>query len=179
MGPAGGGGGRFPGSVTPTAASSRKFVDIGAVQVDENIEDQTLTVTWSLRQRDEELLGDEVSINPTRPIGPATQPFPLPAEYRKSPARMLYGRRDELTWTLSWPEGWSIDVLPRGLSHGSPVGSLAWKVGADRANRRLTVERRFDLSLPDLARPDDYRAVRDLYEHAVSTDAQNLVLVRN
>ena len=153
--------------------------DVTAVEVDEDIRGQTLTVSWKLRQRDEEVLGDEVSVNPTRPLGPAAQPFPLSVEYRKTPARMLYGRRDELTWTLSWPEGWSIDVLPRGLSHGGPVGSLAWKVGADRANRRVTVERRFDLSRPEFTGPEEYRAVRALYAHAASTDAQSLVLVRD
>lgn len=149
------------------------------VGVEEDVHDQRLRVTWSLSQRDEEVLGDEVSINPTRPIGPAKQLFPLPAEKRMAPVQMLYGRRDELTWSLSWPEGWRLDVLPNGLDHGSPAGALSWKTDVDEAARRLTVERRFDLSRPEFVGLDDYRAVRDLYEHAARTDAQSVVLVRD
>ena len=153
--------------------------DVRAVEVAEEIRNQRLRVAWSLSQRDEEVLGDEAAVNPTRPIGPSTQPFPLQAEHRKTPALMLYGKRDDLSWTLTWPEGWRVDVLPKGLSHGGPVGALEWEIRADEPGRRLTVERRFDLSRNQFVGLEAYRAVRDLYEHASRTDAQSVVLVRD
>jgi hypothetical protein len=59
------------------------------------------------------------------------------------------------------------------------VGALEWEIRADEPGRRLTVERRFDLSRNQFVGLEAYRAVRDLYEHASRTDAQSVVLVRD
>ncbi|MEE8523403.1 MAG: hypothetical protein V3T72_05690, partial [Thermoanaerobaculia bacterium] len=153
--------------------------EVEDVQVEERIRDQYLRVGWSLRQREEDVLGDEVIVQPSLPVGPITQPFSLPPHLRNTPVQLSYGKRDDLVMTLSWPAGWEIDLLPETMSHEGPAGKVDCRVEADESGGRLTFRRRFDLVERDFRDRDSYGVLRDLYEQAAKADAQNLVLVRD
>ena len=133
---------------------------------------------WSLSQRDEEVLGDEVTIAPARPFV-ATQPFTLTPEQRKTPVQRLYGERDELITTLSWPAGWEVDVVPDGLNYTGPAGKMECRVERGEGGGKLTVRRRFEIPERELFGRESYAALRELYERASRSDAQQVVLVRD
>jgi hypothetical protein len=136
-------------------------------------------VGWSLRQRDENVLGDEVSVRPSLPIGPVTQPFTLPTHLRLTPVQLIFTRRDDLVMTLQWPEGWEVDLLPGEVIYDGPAGKVEQNVEPDESAGKLTYRRRFDVIEQDFRTPEAYGVLRELYEQAVKADVQNLVLVRD
>jgi hypothetical protein len=149
--------------------------DVSEVEVEEDVRRQYLRVGWSLSQRDEEVLGDEVTVTPAQPFV-ATQPFTLPPELRKTPVQRLYGERDELVTTLAWPEGWEIDAMPEELSHGGPAGEMECQVERGEDGRSVTIRRRFEIAEREFGH-ESYAALRELYRRAVDWDAQQVVLV--
>jgi hypothetical protein len=62
------------------------------MKVEESREDSEVRLTWSMTQREDAVLGDEVSLLPSRPVGPARQPFVLPSTRRGSPSSSSRGR---------------------------------------------------------------------------------------
>jgi hypothetical protein len=151
--------------------------DVTDVEVEEDLREQHVRVSWNLTQREEEVLGDEVTLQPAAPLGPITQPFTLPPEQRRTPVQMSYGRREDLLLTVTWPKGWIVDVLPQDFSHTSPVGLVDWRVSIDEGARKVEIQRRFDRSEYEFLGSDQYRALRDLYQQAAKADAQSLVLL--
>ena len=151
--------------------------EVQDVSVEEDLDEQTVHVSWNLLQREEEVLGDEVTLQPALPLGPLGQPFTLPAEQRRTPIQMSYGRRDDLLVSITWPEGWTVDVLPEETHHEGPAGQVEWKVAEDPEGRQVEFQRRFDRREKDFMGADSYRALRNLYQEAAKADAQNLVLV--
>ncbi len=152
--------------------------DVSEVEVEEEVRRQHLRVGWSLAQRDEEVLGDEVTVAPARPLV-ASQPFTLTPEQRKTPVQTLYGRRDELVTTLTWPAGWEVDVVPEEASHSGAAGEVEWRVEHDESQGKITFRRRFELPERELVGRDKYAALQSLYEQASKSDAQDVVLVRD
>lgn len=153
--------------------------DVDSVKVEEQIDDQHLRVGWSLRQREEDLLGDEVTVQPALPVGPITQPFTLPAHLRRTPVRLLYGRRDEVVTTLTWPQGWQVDLLPEDSSFSNAAGKIESRLENDEATGKIVFRRSFAITEREFNNSDAYGVLRDLYEQAAKADAQNLVLVRD
>ncbi len=151
---------------------------VSDVEVEEDVRRQHLRVGWSLRQRDEEVLGDEVTVAPARPLV-ASQPYTLTPEQRKTPVQILYGRRDELVTTLTWPAGWEVDAMPEEASHGGLAGKVEVRVERDESQGKLTFRRRFELPERELVGRDTYAALRALYQQASKSDAQSVVLVRD
>lgn len=84
------------------------------------MDDQRVELTWTLAQPEEEVLGDEVTFSPSLPLGPVTQPFPLPMAKRLSPILFRFADRDDLELTLRWPEGWQPETLPRRRRRRAP-----------------------------------------------------------
>jgi len=146
-------------------------------ELEEDLREQQVRVSWKLAQREEEVLGDEVTVQPAAPLGPVSQPFTLPPELRRTPVQMSYGRRDDLLLSITWPEGWIIDVLPEDVNHTSSVGKVEWRVAADEEARKVEIQRRFDRSEYEFLGKDKYRALRDLYQQAAKADAQSFVLL--
>lgn len=147
------------------------------VAVEESLDDERLEVTWTLAERREEVLGDEASLEPSRPLGPVKQPFSLPPEQRLTPVQFLFGDRDEVELRLTWPPGWELDVKPESTEIDADVGAVAVALEVDEAARRLTFRRRFDIRGAELVGRDNYAKVRDLFERMEKSDAQELVLV--
>jgi hypothetical protein len=162
---------------TESLAGNYEGFDVSAVEVEEDFVEQRVRVSWDLLQREEEVLGDEVTLEPTRPVGPITQPFTLPPEQRRTPVLMHHGRRQETVLTVSWPEDWEIDVLPEDVSFSNAAGSLEWRVSADEAQHTVEIRTRFDRSEYQFLGGEAYAAVRDLFQQGAKADAQSLVLL--
>ncbi len=155
--------------------------DVSEVTVEEDVRRQHVRVGWSMRQRDEEVLGDEATILPSQPLATG-QPFALPPEQRRTPVQLSFGRRDELVTTVKWPAGWQVDVAPAAMSHGGPAGKIEYTVDSDGppgAAGTITVRRRFELAEREFPGRQSYAALRELYGKASKADALGLVLVRD
>ena len=151
--------------------------EVSGVKVVEAVEEQKVSVTWAMAQREEEVLGDEVTLLPSRPLGPKTQPFQLPPAQRLSPVLFDFGDRNEVELTLRWPEGWKLEALPPDTQSPGPAGSLTASFELDEPGRRLTYRRRFDIKDREYGK-DLYGAVKALFSQTEKHDAQPVVLVR-
>lgn len=169
----------------PAADAWKKWLDqrfpgfqVAAVRAVEALEDGTATVTWTLAQRPEEMLGDEASVVPSAPVGPQKQPFLQPAPDRRS--GVVFGElyRDEVELKLHWPEGWTLESKPQERNLTAKIVSLSSRVEADPAARTLVYKRRFDVSQRQIGTSQEYESVRALFAEMEKSDAQKLVLVR-
>ncbi len=152
--------------------------DVSEVEVEEDVRRQHLRVGWSMRQRDEEVLGDEATILPSRPLA-TRQIFSLSPDHRQTPVQMSFGRLDDLVTTVKWPAGWTLDASPEDMSHGSPAGRFECQVEPGEGGGSITVRRRFELAEREFFGREAYGGLRELYERASKADAQGLVLVRD
>lgn len=148
-----------------------------AVAVKEDLRGQTLEVSFHLEQRAENVLGDEVSLQPTRPFV-AVQPLALPPNQRLTPVLLPFAAVDETRLELTWAEGFEIDSLPKALDLETSVGTYQLAVSQDAAARRVELTRRFARQQHEIHGQEGYATLRKLYEKAAQSDAQTLVLVR-
>lgn len=149
---------------------------VGGIEVKEKLDEGRILVAWSMDQPEEEVLGDEASLRLSRPLGPVDHPFR--ASGRRIPILLPFADRDETELSLSWPEGWEVEVLPQGMDYSGPAGAFVSRVEADAANRTVTYSRRFEVSQREFSSPPWIQAIRTLYDEAEKHDAQSLVLVR-
>lgn len=151
--------------------------DVSEVKVSEDLISQQIDLSWQLLQRQEEVLGDEVTISPAAPLGPMTQLFSLPPELRKTPVLLLFPFTEDLTTTVRWPEGWAVDLLPESSEHSGLVGAVRWHVELDEASRQATLHRHFERTEREFVGSDTYSALRALYAEGAKRDALGMVLV--
>jgi transglutaminase-like putative cysteine protease len=151
--------------------------EITDVQVAEAVEETRVEVTWGMAQRKDEVLGDEATFEPSRPLGPVKQPFVSPAASRISPVLFPFADRDEVELTVRWPEGWDLDSLPASRQALTAAGTFEVSVELDGAARRAVYRRRMDLQNRQFAR-QHYPAVQNLYGQAEKSDAQPLVFLK-
>jgi transglutaminase-like putative cysteine protease len=151
---------------------------VSEVAVEESADERTLGVRWTFAWRDDEVLGDEATWAPSRPLGPLQQPFVLPPDKRRSPVSFSYADRDELELTLRWGAGWQAEATPQITQFDSEVGAFAVTVDHDAAANRLVYRRRFDTSQRQLMDGAKYAAVRALYTAVERSDAQPIALAR-
>jgi transglutaminase-like putative cysteine protease len=151
--------------------------EVSGVKVVEAVEEQRVEVRWTLSQREEEVLGDEAALSPSRPLGPLTQPFQLPAAQRVSSVLFDFGDRNEVEMTLRWPEGWKLEALPADTQAPGKAGSFTASFEVDEPGRRLTYRRRLDVEEREFGK-EQYGAVKTLFGQAEKYDAQPVVLVR-
>jgi len=149
---------------------------VSGVKTVETPDDRKVVVTWSLMQREEEVLGDESSLLPSAPLGPARQPFVQPSSSRKTTVMFEYADRTEVELRLRWPAAWKIESQPAAAALQNGVGELAVSVEAKEGS--LVFRRRFDLSRRLLRSPQEYDAAQALFAAAEKSDAQGMVLVR-
>ena len=149
--------------------------DIGEIEVEEKVDEQTMRVDWTLTQREEEVLGDEVSLLLSRPLGPVEQPFVL--EQRLTPVKLSFADIDEMELDLTWPEGWEIDAVPESTRLDNAVGALEADLDFRLAERTLRYTRRLKLREAQIPLGEKFQALRKLYEITVKHDQQALVLV--
>lgn len=150
---------------------------IAEVKAVELVEESKVTVTWALGQREEEVLGDEVSLVPSAPLGPLTQPFVQPAAERRTGVVIEYPDREETVLHLCWPEGWKLESRPRETTLNAAAGWLAVSTELREGERTLVYTRRRDLPQRDFL-PQEYEAIRSLFAGLETSDAQKIVLIR-
>jgi transglutaminase-like putative cysteine protease len=137
-----------------------------------------LGLAWTMKQRDEEVLGDELSFAPSRPLGPVVQALTLPVNQRRTPVVLPFTDRDEVTLELTFPEGWKVEALPAAANVDGPAGLLRVEAAVDAEQRRVRYHRRLDVRQREEPSLEGYQRLRDFYALAAKHDAQPLALVR-
>lgn len=150
---------------------------IDGVEVEEDRARRQVTVRWTLTQREEEVLGDEASIQLSRPVGPVSQIFQLDPERRKTPVLLRFPDVDEVEATVTWPETWEVDVAPQTVEVENPAGKSIATVTVDAEARKLTYSRNMTIARRQFNNSDEYRAVQEIYGTMEKSDAEALVLV--
>jgi transglutaminase-like putative cysteine protease len=151
---------------------------IDGVRFEEKPDEQTARVFWTMKQREEDVLGDEASLVPSRPLGPTRQPFVQDASKRRSPVLFLFPDRDEVELRLRWPEGWNLESQPKLASTRNRVGTLTVGLELNDAERSLVYRRQLDVTQRQLPSMQMYEEARALFGAAEKSDAQALVLAR-
>jgi hypothetical protein len=157
--------------------SYRDF-QISDVKVVEAPDKGAVTLSWTMKEREEEVLGDETRVVPSAPLGPRAQPFVQPADSRRSPVMFDFPEREEVELRLRWPEGWGVETLPKLIAAQRPVGSLSVGTELNDAERTLVYRRRLDITRKTIASPKEYEAIRSLFSEMEKSDAQAVLLVR-
>lgn len=155
-----------------------KGFEIEDVQFQELPDEQKARITWSLKQREEEVLGDETSLVPSVPLGPVRQPFVQDGSKRRSPVLFLFADRDEVEMRLRWPEGWKLETRPRAVNTKNRAGAVSVQVEVDEAGRSLVYRRRMDVTQKLLPSQQQYEEVRALFGAVEKSDAESLALAR-
>jgi hypothetical protein len=148
------------------------------VRAEQAVDEQRLTVTFKLTQVAEDVLGDEASLNPNQPWGPGRRTLALPPDRRSLPVLFAYPDVEQLSLSLSWPEGWELDGNPPNRAVQNGVGSFRTTWDVAPAERRLRYERRFEIAKTQLLAREDYAAAWAIHTTAGKNDAQSLLLVR-
>lgn len=159
-------------------AERYKDFQIADVRAEELPDDRKARLTWSMKQREEEVLGDESNLAPSLPLGPVAQPFVQAADQRRSPVLFPYPEMEEIELRLRWPAGWTVEAMPSLARQDNAVGGLTVGVESDDAERSLVYRRRLELRQKQLGSKQHYEAVRALYAAAEKSDAQAISLVR-
>jgi len=152
--------------------------DVTEVEVTADREGPRIELSWTLAQRDEEVLGDQVTVAPSRPLGPIQQRFTLTPSQRLTPVLLAFADRDEVDLTVRWPEGWTAEVVPEPVAFDNAAGAFQVESELDEPERTLHLHRRFDTSEKSFVGPAAYGALRDLYARAEAGDNGDLVLAR-
>ncbi len=148
---------------------------VTGVEVSEAPDERRIQVSWSMQQPEEEVLGDEASLRVSRPLGIGTNPFKTA---RRNPVRFSFTDRDQVELSLTWPEAWRVDVLPRVADFAGPVGAFIAGVDHRPAERLLSTTWRVDVVRQELTSPALIAAIGELLSVVENADGQNLVLVR-
>jgi len=148
------------------------------VTVEENVDHERITVTFTLLQHEEDLLGDEVSYRPSRPFGPTKQRYTLPPEKRRQAVQVSFADRDEVELVVRWGEGWRVDAAPSPFEVSSEAGTAKAEVGVDEAGHRLVYRRTLEIAGTRYDVGEPYRQLRELYTQLERHDAESIVLVR-
>ncbi len=151
-----------------------QVADVKALQTPD---ERQVVVTWSMSQREEEVLGDEASLAPSAPLGPVTQPLVQPSTSRKTMVMFDFVNQDEVELRLRWPEGWKIESLPAPVVIANEVGAVAVSIERKDGERSLLYRRRFDIFRRVLRRPQEYEEAQLLFAAAEKSDAQAVLLV--
>jgi len=151
---------------------------VSDVRFEERPEERTVKLTWKLAQREEDVLGDEVSLTPSLPLGPVSQPFVQSAGKRRSPILFSYPDLDEVELRLHWSEGWRVDTRPGATKYEQPLGAFLVQVEEKEPERTLVYKRRFEIRRRKLEGSHNYESVRSLFTAVEKSDAQVLALVR-
>lgn len=163
---------------TDWLASQYRDFQVSGVKAVEEPNERRVTLTWSLAQREEEVLGDEASLVPSAPLGPLAQPFVQPVTARKTVVMFDYTSREEVELRLRWPDSWKVESLPRPVSLKNDAGAMTASVAVKEGERSLTYQRQLDLTRRTLKGPEQYERVQSLFGEVEKSDAQALLLVR-
>lgn len=151
--------------------------DIDDVEFTENIEDQAVTVGWSMRQRDEDVFPDEVVLLPASPLAIGNHPYTLHPNRRQTPAQLLFADVDRVVLRLQWPEGWILDGEPALKQFANDAGKLETSIEVDEAERTAVLTRALTISKTEFVGGPAYAGLRDLFNAAAANDAEELFVI--
>ena len=152
--------------------------DFADVSAQESVEARTVEVSWTMTQKEEEALGDEVTLAASRPLGPQTEPFSASSAQRRSPILFDFPFAEQVDFEIAWPEGWHVESAPRTAKSEGAAGAFALAIQVDDTARKATVRRSFSVRQRQLSTREECDLARDLFAAAAKSDAQALVLVR-
>lgn len=135
-------------------------------------------LSWTLEQRAEEVLGDELLLTPSRPLGPLTQIFTLPPKLRRTPVVLPFGERVDVDLELTFPAGWRLEGLPDDKAFVNGAGGFSASLAVDETAHRLAYRRRLDVTLRETRTSEAYQQLQELWAAAEAHDAQVLALAR-
>lgn len=150
--------------------------DVSAVEVDDDGAGQAVEVSFALAMRDEEVLGNEVVLWPSRPVGPLQQQFALPPDKRLTPVQLPFADVEEVELTVTYPAGWELASVPKPVDAASPAGSASQRVETDEENRTVHYTRRLELVQSEFSAGEGYAVLRQLLQAMERGDAQALAL---
>ncbi|MGD8452303.1 MAG: DUF3857 domain-containing protein [Phycisphaerae bacterium] len=109
--------------------------------------------------------------------GPARAEVPLPTNYsqRTQPVRLTGPYEELLDLTITWPEGWTVEVRPHNVSAKNESGSLVQQQVIDEESG-LKLQRRTRLAQRQLTAAD-FLALRDALNE-MATDAGRTIILR-
>ncbi len=70
----------------------------------------------------DEVLGDEADLSPARPLAVTSNPYTLPPERRLTPLQLGFPALDRVETVVTWPAGWSVDVVPPDTATSNSSG---------------------------------------------------------
>lgn len=146
---------------------------VSEVAVSQDADASLVTVSWKMEQLEDEVLGDEVSLQPAV-VFASDQPFE--SETRLTPVRFQQERDGRIEVNLTWPEGWEIEAVPEQLEIANVVGSYRLDVVWDLEARTMKVDRAFRRDKGTWRGPESYKALRLLYDVASRGDASQIGL---
>lgn len=152
--------------------------DFADLLAQESVEDRTVTVSWTMTQKEEEALGDEVTLAASRPLGPQTEPFSASSAQRRSPILFDFPFTEQVDFEIGWPEGWHVEIAPRTAKSESAAGAFSLAIQLDDSTRKAAIHRTFSVRQRQLTTREECDLARDLFAAAAKSDAQSLVLVR-
>ncbi len=150
--------------------------DVGAVEVSESVAGRTVRVTWSMGQRQEDVVGDEASVRLAAPLTVTTNPFSLDPQRRLTPVMLDFPSTDTVELELSWPEGWSTGSLPPERTTTTEAGTVTSSITVDPEARRLRSVRTATLVKREHVGRPAYAHLRDLYQGMVDADSLAVAL---
>jgi hypothetical protein len=160
-------------------AAELEDFEIGGVASTAAAGEQRIEVEWTMELAGEHLLGDEVSLRPSRPFGPLRQRYTIPPENRRTAVQVSFADRDEVELTLAWPEGWAVDLLPGAVDHRSEAGAAHAGVEVDEDGRVLVYRRSLEIARTRYDPGEPYARLRELYAVLERHDAESMVLYRS
>ena len=151
--------------------------DVREIELEESEDERECDLKWSLELREEEILGDEISLIPSRPLT-LTQMFDLPVNDRRTPVQLAFVDVDELDLTVKWPEGWRLVEMPdsRNVAFGQ-AGNFESSVQVNEDGRELVFRRRIETSRIAFNPGKDYLELRNLMGEAADSDQDLLVFL--
>jgi len=152
--------------------------DLTGVEVEENVDDTRVSVTWQMSQREEEVLGDEVTLLASAPLGVSVNPFSLEVGKRLTPVHLPYMSIDVVDLTLRWPEGWRVEARPDDRAYKCLAGALDSTCTIDPEQRVLNASRSLEVSRRDFVGLDPYRILKGFFDTAVRSDSATVVVAR-
>lgn len=151
---------------------------ITGLKVEDHPDAGSLKIEWAMTATEESVLGDEVTLNPARPIGPVKQPFLVNETQRRSPVIMDHGGIEEVELKLTWPQGWALAAPPQPVFKDAGIAAYRIEAKTDAAANSLTYKRRMEIRKREPADRPEFAALRNLFTEAEKLDAQTLVLAR-
>lgn len=151
---------------------------VDEVEATPAVEAGEMHLRWKMTQPLEEALGDEVTLLPTRPLGPVSQVFALPPAQRLTPVLLPFADRDEVSLELNFPAGWRVETLPPNVDIKNKAGSIHVTSTVDYALHVVHYERRIDVFARESSNREGYAQFQALYAAAERHDAKALALAR-